>query len=171
MTASDVQPVPRTRPGEHGTERETLTGLLDFLRATVVNKVAGLADEQAFAAPVPPSELTPAGVVKHLTAVERFWFSIDFAGADLSWPWTEEDPHGNFPLADGDTLAGIVAEYVAECDRSRRAIADAALGDVARGPDVSFTLRYALAHMIEETARHCGHLDLLRERIDGETGE
>lgn len=171
MASSDVEPVPRTRPPEAGPERETLTGLLDFLRATVVNKVAGLTDEQAFTPSVPPSTLTPASLVKHLTGIERFWFSIDFAGADLSWPWTDDDPHGNFRLAADDTLAGIVAEYAAECDRSRRAIAGADLDAPARGPDMAFTLRYALAHMIEETARHCGHLDLLRERIDGLTGE
>jgi hypothetical protein len=166
-----IEPVARTRPPEDGTERETLTGLLDFLRASAVNKVAGLTDEQAFSRPVPPSALTPAGVVKHLSGVERFWFSIDFAGADLEWPWPEDDPHGCFPLDPADTLAGIVAGYLAECERSRQAIAGADLDAPARGPDMTFTLRYSLAHMIEETARHCGHLDLLRERIDGQTGE
>jgi Protein of unknown function (DUF664) len=74
-------------------------------------------------------------------------------------------------VAAGDTLAAITAEYAAECDRSRAAIRDADLDDTARGPGMSFSLRYALAHMVEETARHCGHLDLLRERIDGATGE
>jgi hypothetical protein len=171
MVTSEVEPVPRARPPEDGSEWQTLTGLLDFLRATAINKVAGLTDEQAFAATVPPSTLTPAGVIKHLTGVERFWFSIDFAGADLPWPWPEDDPHGNFPLAPDDTLATIVADYAAECDRSRRAIEGASLDDRARGPDMHFTLRYALAHMVEETARHCGHLDLLRERIDGQTGQ
>jgi Protein of unknown function (DUF664) len=171
MTSGQVEAVKRTRPPETATERETMTGLLDFLRATVVNKVAGLTDEQAFGTPVAPSALTPAGVVKHLTGVERFWFSIDFAGADLPWPWPEDDPHGNFPPADCDTLAAIVAGYQAECARSRASIRDADLDDLARGPDLHFTLRYALAHMVEETARHCGHLDILRERIDGTTGE
>ena len=165
-----VQPIPRARPGEAATERATLTGLLDFLRATVVNKVAGLTDDQARTRPVPPSTLTPAGIVKHLTGVERFWFSIDFAGRDVPWPWSDDDPHGNFRLGATDTLADIVAQYVQECERSRQAIAGAALDDLARGPDMAFSLRYALAHMIEETARHCGHLDLLRERIDGLTG-
>jgi hypothetical protein len=159
------------RPPEAGTEREVLTGLLDFLRATVINKVAGLTDDQAFGSPIPPSTLSPAGVVKHLTGVERFWFSIDFAGHDLPWPWTEEDPHGNFPLAPDDTLRRIVAGYIDECERSRQVNTGAGLDDLARGPEMTFTLRYALAHMIEETARHCGHLDLLRERIDGLTGE
>jgi hypothetical protein len=166
-----THPMPRPEPPEDGTEREILTGLLDFLRATVVNKVAGLTDEQASSRPVPPSTLTPAGVVKHLTGVERFWFSIDFAGADLEWPWTRADPHGNFPLRPGDTLAGIVADYMHECERSRHAIEHAELDDRASGAGMTFNLRFALAHMIEETARHCGHLDLLRERIDGQTGE
>ena len=171
MAAHDVEQVPRSRPSEDGAEGETLTGLLDFLRSTVINKVAGLTDAQAFAAPVPPSTLTPAGVVKHLTGVERFWFSIDFGGADLPWPWPEDDPHGNFPLASKDTLYAIVADYARECDQSRVAIRDFDLDAMARGPEMHFNLRYALAHMIEETARHCGHLDLLRERIDGRTGE
>ncbi len=171
MTAEHVEPVSRTRPAEDGSERVTLTGLLDFLRSTVINKVAGLADAQAFGTPVPPSTLTPAGVVKHLTGVERFWFSIDFGGADLPWPWPEDDPHGNFPLAAGDTLHEIVADYAQECARSRAAIQDSSLDEMARGPEMHFNLRYALTHMIEETARHCGHLDLLRERIDGSTGE
>jgi hypothetical protein len=148
-----------------------MTGLLDFLRATVINKVAGLTDEQAFSRPVPASNLTPAGLVKHLAGVERFWFSIDFANHDLTWPWTDDDAHGNFPIAEGDTLSSIVAHYQAECDRSRAAIRDADLDDRARGEGMAFNLRYALAHMVEETARHCGHLDLLRESIDGQTGE
>jgi hypothetical protein len=171
MTADNVAPVARTRPAEDGPERETLTGLLDFLRGTVVNKVAGLTHEQAFAAPVRPSTLTPAGLVKHLTGVERFWFSIDFAAVDIEWPWSQDEPHGAFPLVPGDTLAAIVAGYLAECERSRRAIEGAAPDDRARGEGMGFNLRYALVHMVEETARHCGHLDLLRESIDGQTGE
>ena len=170
-THTDISAVPRTRPPEAAGERETLTGLLDFLRATVVHKVAALIDEQAFSRPVPASQLTPASLVKHLTGVERFWFSIDFAGLDVPWPWPEEDPHGGFPILPGDTLSAIVAGYVEECERSRQAIADASLDDLARGEGMNFNLRYALAHMIEETARHCGHLDLLRESIDGQTGE
>ncbi|HEY3754056.1 MAG TPA: DUF664 domain-containing protein, partial [Pseudonocardiaceae bacterium] len=78
---------------------------------------------------------------------------------------------GGFHLAAGETLAGLVAEYQVECERSRQVVAAAGLDDAARGPDMSFRLRYALAHMIEETARHCGHLDLLRESIDGQRGQ
>lgn len=163
--------IARVRPAEDADERGTLTGLLDFLRSTVELKFAGLTDEQAHARPVQPSALTPGGIVKHLTGVERFWFAIDFAGLDVDWPWTEEDPHGCFPLDAGDTVDRLLASYRAECARSREITAAASLDDRARSEGMTFTLRYALAHLIEETARHVGHLDLLRESTDGAVGE
>ncbi|NUT35734.1 MAG: DinB family protein [Hamadaea sp.] len=171
MTTQDIAPVERARPPEDGTEWQTLTGMLDYLRGTVVHKVLGLTDEQAFGRPVDSSELTPAGLVKHLAGVERFWFSIDFAGADLPWPWPEDDPHGGFRPAPADTLASIVADYQAECERSRQAIAGAGLDEIARAEGNAFSLRFALTHMIQETARHCGHLDILREKADGARGQ
>jgi hypothetical protein len=161
----------RIRPAEDADERGTLTGLLDFLRATVELKLTGLTDEQVVARPVHPSALTPGGIVKHLTGVERFWFAIDFAGLDVEWPWAEEDPHGCFPLAPGDTADRLLTSYRAECARSREVTAAASLDDRARSDGMTFTLRYALAHLIEETARHLGHLDLLRESTDGLVGE
>ncbi|TDW66307.1 DinB family protein [Kribbella pratensis] len=163
--------ITRTRPPEDADERSTLTGLLDFLRATVELKLSGLTEGQAFARPVDPSVLTPAGIVKHLTAVERFWFSIDFAGLDLEWPWSEDDPHGCFPIAPDDTVEGILTAYRTECARSREITAAASFDDKARSDGMSFNLRYAVAHIIEETARHLGQLDLLREATDGEVGE
>jgi hypothetical protein len=166
----EVEPVERTPPVRAGSEREVLASMLDFYRATVVNKVAGLRDEQAFATAVPPSTLTPATVVKHLAGTERFWFSIDFAALDVPWPWTDDDLHGNFRIEPGDTFATIVAAYLEECERSRAVVAAASLDDPARGDDMDFTLRYALVHMVQETARHCGHLDLLREVTDGAVG-
>ena len=167
---TDVIPVARSRPIERGSERSMLESMLDFYRATVVNKVAGLTDAQAFTASVPPSKLTPATVVKHLAGTERFWFSIDFADLAVTWPWTDDDLHGNFRIEAGETLATIVADYVEECANSRRAIVNAHLEDPARGDGMDFTLRFAMLHMIEETARHCGHLDLLREATDGVVG-
>ena len=163
--------IARIRPAEDTDERGTLTGLLDFLRATVERKLAGLTDEQASARPVHPSALTPGGIVKHLTAVERFWFAIDFASLDVEWPWTEEDPHGCFPLDPGDTVDHLLASYRTECARSREITAASSLDERAHSDGMSFTLRYALAHLIEETARHLGHLDLLRESTDGVVGE
>jgi hypothetical protein len=167
---TDIPTVARSRPIEQGTEREMLESMLDFYRATVVTKVAGLTDAQGFSAAVPPSTLTPATVVKHLAGTERFWFSIDFADLDVAWPWTDDDLHGNFRIEPGDSLATIVDDYVEECASSRRAIADFQLEDLARGEGMDFTLRFAMLHMIEETARHCGHLDLLREVTDGSVG-
>jgi hypothetical protein len=159
-----VQPVERKRPAQDGDELATLAGVLDYLRGTIVNKVAGLSEEDAHRTPV-RSTMTPAGLVKHLSAVERWWFSIDFADADLP------EPEGiRFDVAPGDTLASIVEGYLAECERSRQSVAGESLDELSRGKDVYFNLRYAYVHMIEETARHCGHLDLMREAIDGETG-
>jgi len=166
-----VPEITRSRPAEDADERGTLTGLLDFLRATIELKLAGLTDEQAAASPVRPSTLTPGGIVKHLTGVERFWFAIDFAGLDVEWPWTEEDPHGCFPLTPDDTVDGLLASYRAECARSREITAAGSLDDKARSDGMTFTLRYAVVHLIEETARHLGHLDLLRESTDGLVGE
>lgn len=173
MAPASVTPVERVRPPEDAGEKETLGGLLDFLRATVVNKVAGLTDEQANLASAPPSTLTAAGLVRHLTGVERFWFAIDFAGLDVPWPWTDDDEDaGSFrPLEEGERLTDLVSAYLTECRRSRDIVASADLNDRAKGEDMSFNLRYAVAHMIEETARHCGHLDLLREAIDGQRGQ
>lgn len=168
MTALPIDrpPAPRLAP-----ERETLCGVLDFLRATVVNKVAGLSEEQARQRPVSPSTMTPIGLVKHLTAVERWWFSIDFAAQDVTPPWPDGEPYDGFELSEGDTLAPVVSAYVAECAASRRVVAAADLDDPARAEGMDFNLRYALVHMIEETGRHCGHLDLMREALDGQRGQ
>lgn len=149
-----------------------LVGLLDFLRATVVAKVDGIDDATARSAVVPPSDMTVMGLVKHLTAVERWWFSIDFAGRDVSPPWPEGAAVDGFELAEGDTVASVLAAYEAECEASRAVVEAASFDDSAVAPPAGpFSLRYAVAHMIEETARHCGHLDLMRQAIDGATGQ
>jgi hypothetical protein len=164
-----IRPDGRVDPPEAGPERDVVGGVLDFLRGTVVMKARGLSDEQARAAACPPSTLTVAGIIGHLTAVERFWFAIDFAGQDLPHPWTPEDPHGAF--APEGTLDELIAAYEAECARSRGIVSANGLDELARSEGMDFSLRYAVAHMIEETGRHCGHLDLLREALDGTTGE
>jgi hypothetical protein len=161
----------RVPPPQQGTDRENLQGVLDFVRGAVIRKAAGLTEAQARTAAVPPSTLTPAGIVKHLTGTERFWFSIDFADLDLEHPWPEDDRHGAFAVTDDETLDGLVEEYRAECYRSNAAVEAYGLDDVALAKDIDCTLRYAYAHMIEETARHAGHLDLIREVLDGLTGQ
>lgn len=161
----------RERPTEAGSEYDTLTQMLDFLRGTVVWKAQGIDDQQSRARTVTASELSIASVVKHLTGVERFWFSIDFADLGIEHPWTPDDPHGNFRLDDTDDIEHLINAYTRECARSRAAIDDAGLDDMARADGMDFNLRYALVHMIEETARHCGHLDLIREQLDGARGQ
>jgi hypothetical protein len=161
----------RVPPPRRGSEREILAGTLDYLRTAIVRKAEGLSEQQARLAAVPPSTMTAAGLVKHLTGTERFWFSIDFAGLDLSHPWPDDDPHGAWALADADTLPDLIEAYRVECARSDASVAGYDLDDTARGEGMDFQLRYAYAHMIQETARHAGHLDLLREVIDGTRGQ
>jgi uncharacterized damage-inducible protein DinB len=164
--------VTRVEPPTAGGERELLTGFLDYQRATVVLKATGLSDEQA-RRPLVASRLTAIGpLVSHLRYVERYWFGVVLSGeADV---WAEElksDPDVEFRVALDKPLSRLVAEYEAECARNREIAArlDLDAGGTRRGEPVN--LRWVLLHMIEETARHAGHLDLLRENIDGATGE
>jgi uncharacterized damage-inducible protein DinB len=156
-----------------GGEREQLNGFLDFLRATVVQKAAGLSDEQA-RQPLVASELTAvAPLLSHLRYVEHYWFAVVFDGQ--TDPWAERlkvDRDAEFRLGLDAPLSTLVADYEAECEQSRRIAAARdldATATTARGEPVN--LRWVLIHMIEETGRHAGHLDLLRESIDGRTGE
>jgi uncharacterized damage-inducible protein DinB len=169
MTSPDTRP----DPPKAGELREQLDGFLDFLRATVVLKATGLTDEQARTPLVPSKLTTVAGLVGHLTWVEQYWFGVVLDGRpDL---WTErfaQDPDAEFTAALATPLSQLIADYEAECARSRAVAARldlAATGTTAKGQPVN--LRWVLIHMIEETGRHAGHLDLLRELLDGSTGE
>jgi uncharacterized damage-inducible protein DinB len=156
-----------------GGEREQLTDFLDFNRGTVVMKATGLTDEQARRSLVPSELTTVAGLVAHLTLVEQYWFGqvLD----DQEDPWEEQlkvDRDAEFRAALTIPLDQLIAEYEAECQRSRDVVAKLdldATGTTAKGQPVN--LRWVLIHMIEETGRHAGHLDLLRELLDGSTGE
>lgn len=164
--------LPPPYPPYDADERTLLDGWLDFHRAAVVRKVAGLSDQAARRSLV-PSLTTVAGLVKHLLWVERGWFQEIVAGRQVEVPWSEDDADGDFRVTPEETLAGLVAAYEQECARSREVSAGLALDDVAarqrRGRDVS--LRWVLTHMVEETARHNGHLDILREQLDGVSGD
>ena len=112
------------------------------------------------------------GILAHLAAVEVGWFTEPFAGATVDPMW---DDHGSFRLRPDDSVESVVEEYRAAC-ASSRAIVDAAPSLDALSVDVhnvwgNVSLRWLLVHMIEETARHAGHLDLMREQIDGRTGD
>ena len=155
-----------------------LTGFLDYHRATLRWKVDGLTQEQR-ARTTAASALTLAGLVKHLALVEDSWFTERFAGLPTPEPWAEVDWEADrdweMHSAVHDSPAQLLALYDAACARSRAVIDAASSLDQHhsgegwdRGP---LTLRWILVHMIEETARHNGHADFLREAIDGVTGE
>jgi hypothetical protein len=161
-------------PSLNADERSTLEGWLDFHRATLSMKCAGLDDQQAATASVPPSGFTMTGLVQHLAEVERNWFRRVLAGEQVSPIYDPQadpgGPDGGFELAAGATLPDALATWHAEIACARQHCAGRALTDTGRfmGQDVS--LRWIYVHMIEEYARHNGHADLLRERIDGVIG-
>jgi hypothetical protein len=165
----------KTRPQAPmiGAEREQLNGFLDFLRATVVMKAAGLSDELARRVLLPSEMMTVAALLSHLRYDEQYWFGVVFD--ERVDPWQEilkEDPDAEFRAAADIPLTQLIADYEEECRLSRAVVAKLDLDARAvtgRGEPVN--LRWVLIHMIEETGRHAGHLDLLRELLDGSTGE
>jgi hypothetical protein len=163
----------RIEPPAVGGERETLSAFLDWHRETFALKCAGVDDRRLSEKGVPPSGLSLHGLLRHLAAVERWWFAVQFAGDDLPMLYySDADPDQDFDSLDGD-VAETFAVWEAECRRSREIVARASSLDetgVRRRNGEPFSLRWALVHMIAEYARHNGHADLLRERIDGVTG-
>jgi uncharacterized damage-inducible protein DinB len=175
----------RPEPPREGAEAATLHGFLDYQRATFQWKCHGLSDEQLRVA-LPPSPITLGGLLKHLACVEDSWFTEVVAGQPLPEPWAsvdfEADPDWTWHSAaadSGDALRTLWAERV---DRSRGIIKaqfseaeDTALSRTHPvlywGDHEHVSLRWVLAHMIEEYARHNGHADLIRESIDGQTGD
>ncbi|MFF9689688.1 DinB family protein [Streptomyces sp. NPDC014623] len=169
MTADE-----RSTPPLDAPERKMLEGWLDYHRATLAMKCAGLTDAQLREASVPPSEFTLLGLVRHLTENERGWFREVLAGEDVPPVYgTDADPDGEFHLTDADTWEEARATWLAEIEAARANAAKVALDDLSVGVGKRgepFSLRWIYTHMIEEYARHNGHADLLRERIDGATG-
>ncbi|MCZ0207328.1 DinB family protein [Streptomyces achromogenes] len=156
-------------------ERTQLTTFLDYARDTARAKCAGVSAENARTAPLPSSPLmTLSGVVNHLRWVEYYWFQVVFLGEEDQGPWTEEDPDREMRIAVDFPLTQLLDEYAGQCDRYRRLVAANALDKQAQRPvrdGLHVDLRWILLHLIEETARHNGHLDILREMLDGTTGD
>lgn len=161
----------RTEPPETAGERETLTGFLDYLRATVVMKAGGLSDADGVRRLV-PSLTTVSGLVQHLTDIERFWFQDRIDGQQgVPTRWSAEDPGGAFRVSEEDSLSEIIEDYEAACRQSREVLRRHEMEERCRGGDGGQSVRWVLVHMIEETGRHCGHLDILRELLDGSIGD
>ena len=168
----------RVRPPLRADEATTLRAFLDYHRDTLRWKCAGLTQQQ-LAQALPPTDMTLGGLMKHLALVESDWFEDTFAGGSPMPPFDtvdwDADRDWEINSAKDDTPEELLALFEAACSRSRAVVeACASLDQRSVKTDSEgnhFTLRWILVHMIEEYARHNGHADFLRERIDGLTGE
>ncbi|MET8954873.1 DinB family protein [Streptomyces sp. NPDC004393] len=166
----------RPSPAPNADERAMLEGWLDYHRHTLAWKCEGLTDAQLRTAAVEPSELSLMGLVRHMAEVERGWFRKVLVGDDPGPIYfSDEDMDGEFHLTEEDTWETAYATWQGEIEIARRHAAGLGLDDLSQGrsrfTDEPFNLRWIYTHMIEEYARHNGHADLIRERIDGATGE
>ena len=150
-----------------------LVGWLEYQRATLAWKCEGLTDAQLRTRAVPPSTLSLLGLVRHMTEVEAHWFRRILSRAETSDIYSSDaHPDGDFDLIDDAGVEHDFGVWRAECDNARAVATGMTLDDSGlgrRGDAIS--LRWVLVHMIEEYARHNGHADLLRECIDGSTGD
>jgi uncharacterized damage-inducible protein DinB len=161
----------RRKPPLVAPEKELLMAWLDYHRATLLRKIDGLTDEQ-LRRQMTPSGLSLLGLVKHLGYVERGWFRIIYAGEQLSRPSYEHNRPAEFRIEPDETTQQIIDFYKGEVAAARKIVAGGDLDAVAQHhPTLKPTLRWIVTHMIEETARHNGHADIMRELIDGTTGE
>lgn len=156
-------------------EKTTLGAFLDFLRDAIKAKLRGLSEEDARRRLV-PSETTLAGIVQHLTRVEVSWFQHRLDGIPVEElpvlsRWLQ-DPEAEFRVDMATTIDSLIVAYDRECARSREVASRHQLEEVVPHPALgTVSMRWIYVHMIEETARHAGHADILREQIDGQTGD
>ena len=151
-------------------EHELLHSMIKANRDAVLWKLEGITDEQAKQRVV-ASDTTLLGIVRHLQYVDRWWVRIVIDGGDIPVPWSRDDPDADWRVTDDDTIDQVVADYQAELelvDAIIDGIEDLSATVTAR--DRTFALRWILMHLVEETARHAGHADIIREVIDGEVG-
>jgi len=161
----------RTDPPLNTDERTTLEAFLDYHRDTLLWKCEGLTDGQLRQRAVPPSTLSLLGLVRHLTEVERGWFRQDMGTPLPDVYTTKERPEADFDDVEQADVAANFAAYRAEVAAARASVADLPLEHTVSGRTRTYSLRWIFVHMIEEYARHNGHADLLRQSIDGATGE
>jgi len=154
-------------------ERQMLEAWLDFHRQTLLGKCGGLTAGQLAQRAAPPSSLSLLGLIRHMAEVERGWFRRRVAGEDAAYLYSSEaDPDGEFDHVDTADAEQDFATYLREIDLARQAAAGRELDETFFHPRrrARLSVRWVYVHMLEEYARHNGHADLLRERIDGATG-
>lgn len=167
----------RIDPGFLLDEREMLEAWLDYHRKTLAWKCDGLTAEQLRERAVSPSTMSLLGLIRHMAEVERNWFQRRLAGADAPpLYYSKDDPDGDFDNVDTADVDEAFATWRTECEDARCVLAEfTSLDDTGNAPrdprGRSVSVRWVLVHMIEEYARHNGHADLLRQRIDGATGD
>jgi uncharacterized damage-inducible protein DinB len=170
--SEQAPPDDRVGPSFVADERAMLDGWLDFHRRTLLWKCEGLSDEQVKTASVRPSKMTLIGLVRHMSEVERGWFAEFFGTDETEIYCTPDNRDAEWDdIADADVAADL-AILRREIETYRELAVRFSLDDVqtdSRGRDIN--LRWIYTHMIEEYARHNGHADLIRERIDGATGD
>jgi uncharacterized damage-inducible protein DinB len=155
-----------------GNEKEVLGGFLDHYRRTLLHICEDLSEEQ-LRRPMVPSGTSLLGLVKHLAYCERSWFQERIANEPVEYPYVEDDdPDADFRIEEGETAQEIFDLYEEQCAISRRILEATSLEHVVDYPDriADYNVRWIAVHMIEETARHAGHADIIREQLDGRTG-
>ena len=167
--------IERAEPSLTANERDMLDGWLEYHRATLAWKCEGLSADQLRERAVPPSSLSLLGLVRHMAEVERAWFRRRVGREDVPMLYcTDSSPDADFDeVADADA-AEALETWRRECDRARAIVAAVPSLDDTFENDrdgQTYSLRWIVSHMVEEYARHNGHADLLRERIDGAVGE
>jgi hypothetical protein len=151
-------------------ERRLLCHFLDLQRTALVRKLDGVSEQDARESPT-ASSLSLLGILKHSALWERRWFQIAFAGRDLLEEWPSDDSEEDFELGERDTVARWLAYYEEQVAVSREIAASADLGTPCALPrQARRSLRWVMLHMIEESARHAGHADIIRETLDGTRG-
>lgn len=154
-----------------GTEKEILLGMIDHYRQLIRQICEGV-DEEDLRRPLTASGTTLLGMIKHLAYVERWWFQHHITGEAFDYPFSEDDPDGDFRIETDETSKEILGFHERECARSNEVLSRVSLDDIAKANDRrhDYSVRWIMVHMLEELARHTGHADILREMIDGETG-
>jgi uncharacterized damage-inducible protein DinB len=178
LSLGEETPVRQDPDATTTSERDLLGQYLDYQRETMLLKTDGL-DKDQLARQIPSSDLTLAGLLYHLALVEESWFEEDFLGLEPREDWRgidwAADPDYEFRTALDKEPDWLRRRYRDACDRARRVVAEAdgldAVSVSTRVGGKPFTLRWVMLHLIEETARHAGQADLLREAIDGTVGE
>lgn len=164
----------RVDPPMDGGERAILEGYLDYFRATVLEKTVGLSDAQG-AQRLLPSEMTVTGLLRHLADVERYWFRevVHEVPEDrVGYRWFDKaDLEAEWHVTATDSLEEARSDFADACRDSRTSLAAHELDEQRTRRGETISVRGVMVHMIEELGRHCGHLDVMVELLDGRTGE